>query len=807
VCIVSRSDGPETYSMRVYGQTNLKTVLNQCLTPPDPFPQGTRKDLLRVTAAGRHVYDGNRATTPACLAERLYEADLSEDVDDALASVTASDAETQTEEVTSEEDRNQDEPDKEGLFQIVFAVMDKDITLLPGAMEYLCTVLPQQLKVQVHQSGTKLIVSGTLMQISQVAVLLAKFKQEQCCPVKSLSQPHAPHEEREMEGDRSFSQDAVSSAVTKDGAVVPCGVSGQVVYVDGSEVNMVSSTSPQAAEDAAAGDSAFSTLRNAKHTDLNNTVAHRQNFTHSNLADAPETHDADLPTSELHSLLVPSCSPSLPANSALTDSTGNNGRCTVAQEVELGTILIQDAAVRSKHADSRRNFTKTLMTNSQLSVSNLTPLGLSTPISTGLCCGVCSAVCDEDGVSDHMRRWHAAPGDPVRCQVCSLAFPEKRLLFAHLRSEHEAAGFTCQLCGKQFKQQRYLRIHLQRHAGVKNFECSVCGWRFMEKEKLKWHMESHKDETERQLRYQCKLCSRQFYNKAGWMDHLNTHTGNRPFQCPICEASFRHRVGLGRHMLTHDKNKAHVCPHCPKAFSLKSKLNEHIILHTGVSKHRCHHCQRVFTAAASLKRHLTRCTVSAKPHVGQESGADIPAPDSPPSDNSEPVFLCGTCGQAFSSLNVAEQHALSNHSNANDASSDLQDVEVASSHKRALPSGQLTTLQQESGCRLIKRTVEGRGGADSNSSAAVEAGDSQFIVVGDSGILSQALSTAVLGYSENEASSVKETRAWEVVAAGEKVGAMMQDVQRDRRVSYEEQQIHLAASTLADLSSFGHDLE
>ena len=68
------------------------------------------------------------------------------------------------------------------------------------------------------------------------------------------------------------------------------------------------------------------------------------------------------------------------------------------------------------------------------------------PSTGSVCCGVCQEVCASDkGVRNHMEEQHASAVEACRCDVCSLVFPDKRMLLDHLKFRHEAADFPCQV--------------------------------------------------------------------------------------------------------------------------------------------------------------------------------------------------------------------------------------------------------------------------------------------------------------------------------------------------------------------------
>lgn len=286
------------------------------------------------------------------------------------------------------------------------------------------------------------------------------------------------------------------------------------------------------------------------------------------------------------------------------------------------------------------------------------------------------------------------------CEKCDGKFWNPDALKLHIDRKH--SPIICHLCGKGFAFKRYLYMHMKRHNNVRKFECEVCGWKFMERNKLMLHLESHKSTSERKLPYRCEYCNKQFYNKAGWSDHMNTHTGTRPFQCDKCEATFAHRIGLKRHEVVHTKNKPFVCLHCNKAFPFKSKLDAHLTIHTGGSKYSCGLCGKVYTVSSSVKRHMETCQVKNAMTVKDEEldqntidiiNATVTDP--------EAVYMCGICGSLFNSLEKASSHTATHEPTNNEAQPD-QLADTAAYHE--IVSGQIDPLETQTSCQVIEMT-------------------------------------------------------------------------------------------------------
>lgn len=77
-------------------------------------------------------------------------------------------------------------------------------------------------------------------------------------------------------------------------------------------------------------------------------------------------------------------------------------------------------------------------------------------------------------------------------------------------------------------------------------------------------------------------CDKMFPKRSNFVDHLRTHTGERPFKCTMetCGKSFTQIGNLKKHLILHYGFKAYTCdfPHCNKEFSsvFNLKVNSYL---------------------------------------------------------------------------------------------------------------------------------------------------------------------------------------------------------------------------------------
>ncbi|KAM4032325.1 gastrula zinc finger protein XlCGF66.1-like isoform 1-T1 [Anomaloglossus baeobatrachus] len=157
----------------------------------------------------------------------------------------------------------------------------------------------------------------------------------------------------------------------------------------------------------------------------------------------------------------------------------------------------------------------------------------------------------------------------------------------------------CLECGRCFGQRSNLVNHLKTHTGEKPFLCSHCGKRFAKKSNLLEHQRVHTGEKP----FVCPHCGKSFAQKSNLLGHLRVHTGEKPFPCSECGKCFKNKSHLVEHRRIHTGEKPYPCSECGKGFTNKSRLLEHLRIHTGEKPFSCSLCGKCFTKKSNLVIH------------------------------------------------------------------------------------------------------------------------------------------------------------------------------------------------------------
>ena len=166
----------------------------------------------------------------------------------------------------------------------------------------------------------------------------------------------------------------------------------------------------------------------------------------------------------------------------------------------------------------------------------------------------------------------------------------------------------CPHCPYLAKRSRILINHIRTHSGEKPYSCEQCGQSFTQLGGLSYHMRT-KHSTDQTKVHQCPHCPYSTKDSARSLQrHIRTHTGEKTYTCEECDQSFIQPSSLSYHMRTKhstDQTKVYQCPHCPYSTKHNSTiLQRHIRTHTGEKPYSCKECDQSFIQSSSLSYHM-----------------------------------------------------------------------------------------------------------------------------------------------------------------------------------------------------------
>nr|XP_050856936.1 zinc finger protein 724-like [Vespula vulgaris]XP_050856943.1 zinc finger protein 724-like [Vespula vulgaris]XP_050856953.1 zinc finger protein 724-like [Vespula vulgaris] len=251
------------------------------------------------------------------------------------------------------------------------------------------------------------------------------------------------------------------------------------------------------------------------------------------------------------------------------------------------------------------------------------------------------------------------------CDICGDDFKKRNELSLHL-DEHvakEEGDFQCEICNRIFSNLRLFRIHKRIHyPQVKSWPCETCGKRYSSRNLLEEHINTHTGTRP----YVCETCGKNFASKYTYKAHVKTHEIRpRPFECTLCNKTFLSQQNLNQHERTHNGVKDYVCHQCGKAFGSPHNLEVHNIVHTGYKPYICRMCGKAFARKAEIRDH-ERTHTGEKPYQCEFCGATFSQRSNLQSHKrathyNDKRYKCDDCGKGFKRRRLLDYHIKAAH--------------------------------------------------------------------------------------------------------------------------------------------------
>lgn len=153
---------------------------------------------------------------------------------------------------------------------------------------------------------------------------------------------------------------------------------------------------------------------------------------------------------------------------------------------------------------------------------------------------------DDEGNDEHEGEGDThADGETFQCGICGIQFEDGLEMMMHSDTHAKACTFQCQVCGDRFTDEARLQDHViyGHKSELKVTSCRECG---KECRDIKALMKHSWDHSQRDKRYTCMQCKKQFQNKARLKRHQLSHR-NKSVQCDVCSEEFPD----GRSLMNH----------------------------------------------------------------------------------------------------------------------------------------------------------------------------------------------------------------------------------------------------------------
>nr|XP_029535085.1 uncharacterized protein LOC115140827 [Oncorhynchus nerka]XP_029535086.1 uncharacterized protein LOC115140827 [Oncorhynchus nerka] len=164
----------------------------------------------------------------------------------------------------------------------------------------------------------------------------------------------------------------------------------------------------------------------------------------------------------------------------------------------------------------------------------------------------------------------------------------------------------CSVCDLVLSSSFQLQEHMNLHTGARPYCCAECGKRFCQLTNYRSHLRTHAQlqTSVPPVQLRCRVCQKGFDSEQGLKDHLaKSHFEKEFYECDACKRIFTCLTKCEEHLEEHKRELAdHVCLQCCRRFRLRRSLRRH--KERGcVRSYRCTDCPMNFSRKNALLKH------------------------------------------------------------------------------------------------------------------------------------------------------------------------------------------------------------
>ena len=193
--------------------------------------------------------------------------------------------------------------------------------------------------------------------------------------------------------------------------------------------------------------------------------------------------------------------------------------------------------------------------------------------------------------------------ESFRCQICHEQYATKSNLKRHYKKHNDNNKFVCRKCTQYFSSQEELTAHETAKHSFKHL-CTSCGKTFSKKAHLQVHQSRLHEHGSSEYNHPCPFenCNKTFYQKQRLQDHINYHTGTKPFSCAHCLREFHGMYLKNKHEKTCMADTKVMCNICGRLLCDIMSLKRHKDAQHNQTRHTCQ-CGKMFRYQTSLIKH------------------------------------------------------------------------------------------------------------------------------------------------------------------------------------------------------------